>query len=291
MTDTATRVWTDATGGNPSLVDDRDLIRPPSLEDLERIASNVPAAKAEWNTLGDGEHTTLLDFITSRWGADFAQAFATTPADLLHDYPAGARRPPALPAAQRVWREDRGVGDVGFGFRELSRTVREDELGMRVGEVTVRAPDGAVLHGRYLHSPDVVAIVAVHEGSLLLVREYRAAVGELVVQVPMGKLPDGADPSSHARRELAEETGFHAGRCEPVGTLLSCPGWMNQVMQVYRAGELTRLAARPVPDDPDDIAERHAALIRMPVTEIDDAVKAGRVRDARTIAAIRLALG
>lgn len=184
-----------------------------------------------------------------------------------------------------------GAADEGGGFRELSRTVQEDGLGMRVGEVTVRAPDGAVFRGRYLHAPDAVAIVAVHLGALLLVREFRAAVGALVVQVPMGKLPGGQDAELHALRELAEETGFHAGRCELAGTLLSCPGWMNQVMHVYRATDLTELTTRPVPDDADDIAERHATLVRMPVAEFDEAVKTGLVRDARTIAAVRLALG
>jgi ADP-ribose pyrophosphatase len=177
------------------------------------------------------------------------------------------------------------------GFRELSRTVRADESGVRIGEATVRAPDGTIVRRRYLHTPDVVAIVAVHEDNVLLLREYRAAVGQEVVQLPMGKVPAGQDPLSCAHAELMEETGFEAGRCEPVGTLLACPGWMNQVLHVYHATGLNQLSARPESDDPDDVEERQSTVFTLPVTDFGHAVSTGLVRDARTIAAVRLALG
>jgi ADP-ribose pyrophosphatase len=177
------------------------------------------------------------------------------------------------------------------GFRELSRTVRDDGTGVRVGEVTLQGPDGVVFRRRYLHTPDVVAVVAVHLGALLLVREFRAAVGVPVLQVPMGKLAAGADPAAHARRELAEETGFQADRCAVVGTLMAGPGWTNQVMYVCRATDLTPLGTRPAGDDPDDVEEQQSTLVRMPVDELDAAMRSGVLADARTIAAVHLALG
>ena len=176
-------------------------------------------------------------------------------------------------------------------FEELARTVHDHGTGIRVGEVTVRGPDGAVFRRRYLHTPEIVAVVAVHLGDLLLVREFRPAVGEEVLQVPMGKVLAGRDPLSCARAELAEEAGFHADHCEPVGTLLSCPGWMDQVMHVFRAVDPTALPSRPDSDDPDDVEEQHSTVVRMPLHGFDAAVRSGAVRDARTIAAVRLALG
>jgi ADP-ribose pyrophosphatase len=175
-------------------------------------------------------------------------------------------------------------------FKELSRTVQDVGTGIHVGEVVLAGPDGTVVR-RYLHTPDVVAIVAVHAGDLLLVREFRAAVGAAVLQVPMGKLAAGHDPRSGARAELAEETGYTAVHCEPVGTLLACPGWTNQLVHVFRADELTPLAGRPRSDDPDDVEERHSTLHRVPVAEFDTLVRRGELNDARTIAAVRLALG
>jgi ADP-ribose pyrophosphatase len=176
-------------------------------------------------------------------------------------------------------------------LRELARTIWQERPGISVGEATLLTPDGSTVTRHYLHAPDVVAVVAVADGELLLVREYRAAVGAEVVQLPMGKVSGGRDPLACAYAELAEETGFRAGRCVAVGTLLSCPGWMDQVLHVYRAEDLTRLAARPDSDDPDDLEEQYSCVVTVPVAGFGAAIRSGLVRDARTIAAVGLALG
>jgi ADP-ribose pyrophosphatase len=178
------------------------------------------------------------------------------------------------------------------GFEELSRTVQDPPPGwwLRLGEVRVRTPAGDVVHRGYLHAPDAVSIVAVHAGALLLVREFRAAVGTEVTQVPGGKLAPGQDPAACARDELAEETGYAAGRIEPVGSLFAAPGWSNQLVYVCRATELTPLTARPDGGDPDDVEERHSSVVWLPLPEYGAAVRSGVIRDARTIAAVRLAL-
>lgn len=174
------------------------------------------------------------------------------------------------------------------GFTELSRSVVVDAgSGMRIGEVSVCGPDGVVLRRRYLHTPDAVAVVAVRSDALVLVREYRAAVGVAVLQVPMGKVPDGADPHAQALAELAEETGFAADRCVRVGCLLSCPGWMDQRMHVFRADGLR--AVDRTGAEPDDVEEQHLAVELLPVAEVSEAIRSGDLADARSIAAIRLA--
>ena len=152
--------------------------------------------------------------------------------------------------------------DGEHGFRELSRTVHDYGKGIRVGEVTLRGPDGAVLRRRYLHTPEIVAIVAVYLGDLLLVREFRPAVGAEVLQIPTGKVLDGGDPQSCARAELAEETGFHADRCEPVGTLLSCPRLDGPGPARLPGRDPVALTSRPESDDPDDVEERHSTAVR-----------------------------
>ncbi|HZM81449.1 MAG TPA: NUDIX hydrolase [Candidatus Limnocylindrales bacterium] len=179
---------------------------------------------------------------------------------------------------------------MGDGFRELSRIVRTDAFGVRLGRVTVAAPDGSVRTRSFLHSPEVVAIVAVHEADLLLVNQFRAAVGVHVLALPMGKVAPGQQLEDAAAAELAEETGFTPGRIERVSTLLACPGWMDQLMHVFRADGLTELAARPPSDDPDDIEEQEMAVVRLPLSRVREAVESGRLRDARSIAAIHLAL-
>jgi ADP-ribose pyrophosphatase len=176
-----------------------------------------------------------------------------------------------------------------MGLRATDRSVGRDEFGLAVGRVTVAGDDGVERRRSYLHAPDAVAVVAVHNGELILVREFRAAVGESVLSVPMGKIPDGTDPRTQALAELAEETGFRAYSCEPVACLLSAPGWTDQRTHVFRATGLTALAERPAGGDPDDVEEQGIVVVAVPVDAIAGLVVSGALRDARTIAAIHVA--
>lgn len=175
-------------------------------------------------------------------------------------------------------------------WRELSRTVVDMGDGIRIGEALVAEPGGSVVRRKYLHTPEVVAIVAVSDGMLILLREYRAAVGTEVWQAPMGKVTDGRSPDECALVELAEETGYRAARCQRVGTLLACPGWMDQVLHVYLATELDRLAVAPSSDDPDDVEEAASTVVPVPVGDFGALVRSGEIRDARTIAAVTIAV-
>ncbi|HEY1484824.1 MAG TPA: NUDIX domain-containing protein [Micromonosporaceae bacterium] len=179
--------------------------------------------------------------------------------------------------------------DSSGGFQAVERAVRVDEYGVRIGEVTVVAPDGSRRRRTYLHSPEVVAIVAVVDDDILLVREFRPAVGSLVLALPMGKITGSVDAAATA--ELAEETGFAAGRIEQIATLLSCPGWMDQTMRVVRAWDCVPLGGRAISDDPDDVEEAWSSVVRTPLTGLAEAIAGGDLRDARSIAAIHLALG
>jgi ADP-ribose pyrophosphatase len=107
----------------------------------------------------------------------------------------------------------------------------------------------------------------------------------------MGKVTDGRSPDECAVGELAEETGFRASRCEAVGTLLACPGWMDQVCHVYLATDLTRLEVVPISDDLGDVEEAASVVVPVAAGDFWGLVGSGAVRDARTIAAVAIALG
>lgn len=174
-------------------------------------------------------------------------------------------------------------------FTEHGRTVREVLPRLSVGEVTVRRPDGEEILRRYLHTPRAVAVVAVDGEELILIREYRAAVGDWVIQVPMGKVDGGRDSPTCARGELVEETGYVADEWAHVGTMYSCPGWMDQEMDVYLATGL-----RSGPDaagDADDYEESSIEVLRVKRGDFVAGVRSGEIRDARSIAAVQIALG
>jgi ADP-ribose pyrophosphatase len=95
-------------------------------------------------------------------------------------------------------------------------------------------------------------------------------------------------PLAAARRELLEETGYTAADAdwEHIVILESCPGWLDQLMHVYSASQLSKAPSRPTADDPDDVEEQMIELVRIPLCGFRDFLRSGQLRDARTIAAI-----
>src|SRR5512134_1438222 len=89
-------------------------------------------------------------------------------------------------------------------------------LDLRVDRV--RLGNGRVSELEVVRHPGAVAVAALTStGEVLLVRQYRYATGEWVLEVPAGKVDPGEDPEKAAGRELEEETGFRAGRLDALG--------------------------------------------------------------------------
>jgi ADP-ribose pyrophosphatase len=84
-----------------------------------------------------------------------------------------------------------------------------------------------------------VAIAALHaDGSIVLVRQYRHAVGEYVWELPAGAVDPGEDARDAALRELREETGYRAARIELLGSIYPTPGFCDEVVHVFVARDL-----------------------------------------------------
>ena len=119
---------------------------------------------------------------------------------------------------------------------------------------------------------------------MLLVRQYRVAVGALLLEIPAGTLDvadDGSveDPDLAARRELEEETGMRAGTWREVARFYTAPGFASELMYLYLATEL-RLADgdRLGPDE-----DEHLLLEPVPVAEAVVAAERGEFMDAKTL--------
>jgi ADP-ribose pyrophosphatase len=117
------------------------------------------------------------------------------------------------------------------------------------------------------------------DGQLLMVRQYRHAIGEELLELPAGGI-DRTDesPEAAAQRELREETGFR-GKLTRIGGLFLAPGYSDEYQHIYAAHDLVADALDP--DEEEDVRLEHVA--------IDDAlamVDDGRIRDAKTIAAL-----
>lgn len=122
---------------------------------------------------------------------------------------------------------------------------------------------------------------------MLLVRQYRVAVGELLLEIPAGTLDiadDGTieDPDLAARRELEEETGMRAGSWRKVARFYTAPGFTSELMHLYLATELTVADTdRLGPDD-----DEHLLLEPLPVRDAIAAAERGEFADAKTLVAL-----
>ena len=139
-----------------------------------------------------------------------------------------------------------------------------------------------VWEGRYrevVHHPGACAAVALHGGDVLLVRQFRDAVGEDLLEIPAGvRDVAGEGPADCAAREILEETGHRVERIEPLGRIYSSPGFSDEVIELFLANVET---AGP--------HEGEIEVVRMSLAEAVAAVHDGRIRDAKSAVALMLA--
>ena len=110
----------------------------------------------------------------------------------------------------------------------------------RVHSISLEMDTGEVVPRDLVEFADAVVIVPVlPDGSIVLIRNQRFAVGEELLELPAGKLEDREDPELCAARELTEETGYTAGRLERLGGFYSAPGAITEFLHVFLATELT----------------------------------------------------
>jgi ADP-ribose pyrophosphatase len=157
---------------------------------------------------------------------------------------------------------------------------------MSLAEVTVEAPTGERLRRDVLHHPGAVAVLPLHDdGTVTLVRQYRAAVDDDIWELPAG-LRDvrGEPPAVTATRELVEEVGLAAESVRHLTTFRNSPGCSDETVQIFVATGLS-----DVPDDRQGVEEQHMEVARIPLAEALAMVGDGRITDAKTVIGLLLA--
>ncbi len=145
-------------------------------------------------------------------------------------------------------------------------------------------PNGAKTRLEFMKHPGASAAVPLHEdGTITILRQYRHAVGRWIWEIPAGKLDGpGEDPLECAKRELQEEAGLAARRWTKLGSILTTPGFCDEIIHLYLARELEAVAAR---HEADEVIEVHRmaladALARIPTEEIQDTKTVGALQAA-----------
>ena len=154
-------------------------------------------------------------------------------------------------------------------------------INLRVDQIRTAA--GVESVREIVEHPGAIALVALDDaGRVLLVKQYRHAVRTVTLEIPAGILEPGEEPAAAAQRELREETGYRAERLERLGGIHTAPGFSTEYIHFF-------LATRLVPDrlamDDDEVID----LLRLPLADAIDLVRAGQIDDGKTVSGLLLA--
>lgn len=160
--------------------------------------------------------------------------------------------------------------------RETIRRGRAFDL--TVENVTL--PNGVNMDMDIIRHPGASAIIALSaEEEVVMLKQYRHAVGGELWEIPAGTFNGKEDPLVCAQRELIEEAGYEARTWESIGAVTPVPGYSDERIHLFIAKDLIQTAQKL---DPDEIIEVH----RLPFRQVVSMVLGGDIEDAKTITAI-----
>lgn len=162
-----------------------------------------------------------------------------------------------------------------------SKTIHEGRIfDIRIDEIR----EGELEYSREIvvHKGSAVVVPVFDDGSVALVRQYRHAAGEYLLEIPAGTLEEGEDPMAGAVRELEEEIGVKAAKLEKLTEFYVSPGFLTEKMHVFLATGLTDVGQKLEADELLTV-ERHS------FDELNKMIRNGEITDAKTMLGIMLA--
>ena len=145
---------------------------------------------------------------------------------------------------------------------------------------TVALPNGNTATREVVRHKGATCIVPITDNDeILMVRQYRYALGEVTLESPAGKLDPDETPENCALRELAEETGMTANKVVGLGKIYTSVGFCDEVIHMYAA-----VGLKPYELSPDE--DEFLTLGKVPVTDLRQMILDGEITDAKTVAAV-----
>ncbi len=163
--------------------------------------------------------------------------------------------------------------------------IREIHRGrvFRLTQETVTLRNGFTVALDVIRHPGASAIVPLLDDStVILIHQYRHAVGGTIWEIPAGTLSSGEDPTECAGRELREETGYDPGTLCKLGEMVPVPGYSDERIHLFLATGLRRTSQRL---DDDEVLTVQA----MPMAHALAMIRRGEILDAKTIVGLLMA--
>jgi len=145
---------------------------------------------------------------------------------------------------------------------------------------TVEKPSGKTTTREIVEHSDCVAVVVLDsKDKVILVRQFRKAVGKTLLEIPAGCIDPGEQPIACVRRELQEEIGYLPNKIDKLGGFYAAPGYCTEYLHLYVASHL--IPRRLEAEDTEDIE-----VVRVPLSRIPDLIASGEICDGKSVAGL-----
>ncbi|WP_102345687.1 NUDIX hydrolase [Bacillus sp. Marseille-P3661] len=147
----------------------------------------------------------------------------------------------------------------------------------------VELPNGSTSTREIVKHPGAVAIIALtSEGKLVLVRQFRKPLEQVIYEIPAGKLEPGEEPNECAKRELEEETGYTSESIKAIQSFYTSPGFADELVHIFYTDQLKKLDNSRGLDD-DEFLD----LIEVSIEEAVKLIEDKKIYDAKTVYAVQ----
>lgn len=166
-------------------------------------------------------------------------------------------------------------------FKRLNRELVHQGSIVGFYKDTIQVPNGNIATWDFLKHRGAAAVLPVMEdGSLLLVRQYRNALDDYVLEIPAGGFENNGETEAEAAgRELEEETGYICDRLEPLLTMYTTLAYCDEKISIFLARSLKQGQKKPDEDE-------FITLEKYSLDEVLEMIYSGVIQDSKTIASV-----